>query len=207
MHPAFVSCSTLRLSTIRPTPSSSFISRRPRFHTPAASPPYRPISSPFKMSATEPPTQPTAKELAQLYGGSYLATSIGMSIVSFAALYFLIRAGVDMRVVTHALGDFLAATPLGRPKGIDNIPDEASAAALAYIVHKASSPLRFPLTIAATPFVANLFKKSYRLAANGVCVHMYSQYWGNNIKISHSLQPSSWKYHCRTFQACIVSIR
>lgn len=101
--------------------------------------------------------QPTAKELAKLYGGSYLGTSIGLSIISYFVLYALIAVGVDIRTVMNALGDFLGSTPFGRPSAIDNISDTASTAALAYVAHKAMSPLRFPLTVAATPIVANIF--------------------------------------------------
>lgn len=111
------------------------------------------------MAATEPPKEPTAKELAQLYGGSYLGTSIGLSLISFGVFYLLISAGVDIRSLLNGLGNWLATTPLGRPSGLDNISDSAGAAALAYIAHKATSPLRFPVTIAATPLVAKVFLK------------------------------------------------
>lgn len=99
----------------------------------------------------------TAKELAQLYGGSYLGTSILLSIVSYIVLYFMIAAGVDVRGLVNAFGDLLAQTPIGRPSVLDNISDTASTATLAYIAHKATSPLRFPLTVAATPVMARAF--------------------------------------------------
>ncbi|CAN8063652.1 unnamed protein product [Agarophyton chilense] len=105
-------------------------------------------------------TKPDAKELAKLYGGSYLATSVGLSIISYLVLYAMVAVGVDVRTLMNTLGDFLATTPLGRPSVIDNISDTASTAALAYIAHKAMSPLRFPLTVAATPVVAKLFSKN-----------------------------------------------
>lgn len=111
------------------------------------------------MAATEPGKDPTRKQLAQLYGGSYLATSAGLSAISFASFFALVYVGVDVRSLMHGLADLLAMTPLGRPTGIDNISDAASAAAIAYFAHKATSPLRFPITIAATPFVARLFSK------------------------------------------------
>lgn len=115
-------------------------------------------------SATKPPPspkkdqqQPTAQDLAKLYGGSYLGTSIAMSIVSFAVLYALVYIGVDVRSLTNGFGDWLGTTPLGRPAALDNVSDAASAAAIAYVAHKVTSPLRFPLTIAATPLVARIF--------------------------------------------------
>lgn len=103
--------------------------------------------------------KPTAQEVAKLYGGSYLGTSIAMSIVSYAVLYALVYIGVDVRGITNAFGNWLATTPLGRPSALDNVSDAASAAAIAYVAHKVASPLRFPLTIAATPFVARIFSK------------------------------------------------
>lgn len=112
------------------------------------------------MGIPEQSKEPTAKEYAQLYGGSYLVTSIGLSILSYATLYGLITVGIDIRTLMNGLGNWLARTPLGRPNGLDSISDNASTAVLAYIVHKALSPLRFPVTIAATPIVASLFKKS-----------------------------------------------
>lgn len=117
-----------------------------------------------RMTATEPNNsnspKPTAKQLAQIYGGSYLGTSIGLSVISFGAFYVLVYVGVDVRAITNAFGDWLATTPLGRPAALDNISDAASAAAIAYVAHKVTSPLRFPLTIAATPLVARFFSKS-----------------------------------------------
>lgn len=106
-----------------------------------------------------PKDQPSAQDLAKLYGGSYLGTSIGMSIVSFSVLYALVYIGVDVRSLTNAFGNWLATTPLGRPSALDNVSDAASAAAIAYVAHKVTSPLRFPLTIAATPLVARIFSE------------------------------------------------
>jgi hypothetical protein len=38
-----------------------------------------------------------AKELLAKYGGAYLATSITLSLISFALCYALINAGVDVQ--------------------------------------------------------------------------------------------------------------
>jgi len=40
-----------------------------------------------------------AKELLAKYGGAYLATSITLSLISFALCYALISAGVDVQAV------------------------------------------------------------------------------------------------------------
>ncbi|PXF41615.1 hypothetical protein BWQ96_08626 [Gracilariopsis chorda] len=118
----------------------------------------KPSHTPTRM-ANSNSKQPDAKELAKLFGFSYLGTSIAMSIVSYAVLYVMVAVGVDVRALMNSLGNFLASTPLGRPSIIDNISDTASTAALAYIAHKAMSPIRFPLTAAATPVVASFFSK------------------------------------------------
>lgn len=117
--------------------------------------------------ASKPDGEPNAKELAKLYGGSYLGTSIGLSLVSYVVLYAMIAAGVDMSVLVNGFGDLLAATPIGRPSVLDSIPDTASTATLAYIAHKATSPLRFPLTVAATPVIARVFSKKEPNEATG----------------------------------------
>lgn len=123
--------------------------------------------SPVVMSATEPGgEQPDAKELAKLYGGSYLGTSIAMSVVSYGVLYALVYVGVDVRSLTNSFGNWLASTPLGRPSALDNVSDAASAAAIAYVAHKVTSPLRFPLTIAATPLVARIFSSKQQDAGD-----------------------------------------
>jgi Protein of unknown function (DUF1279) len=96
----------------------------------------------------------SAKELATRYGGAYLGTSIALSLVSFGALYAMIAVGVDVRSGIVGLGDWLATTPVGRPKALDSISESTGTFALAYIAHKASSPLRFPPTLVATEFVA-----------------------------------------------------
>jgi len=100
-----------------------------------------------------------AKELLTLYGPVYLGTSISFAAVSFTFFYVLVSTGVDVRQFVESIGDLLAKTPLGRPAVLDQLSPQVGTVALAYIAHKATSPLRFPLTVAAVPFVAKLFKK------------------------------------------------
>lgn len=138
---------------IAPTAHSTFVVRNAQLFSPSK----RYVRS--TRMAAEQGSATTAKELAQLYGGSYLGTSIGLSIVSYIVLYFMVAAGVDVRSLINAFGDWLATTPIGRPSALDSISDTASTATLAYIAHKATSPLRFPLTVAATPVVAKAFSK------------------------------------------------
>lgn len=83
------------------------------------------------------------QELLATYGIAYLTTSISFAIVSYALCYFLVLRGVDV------------AALLGR-LGIHPTPAAASAgtAAIAYAMHKAASPIRFPPTVLLTPVVA-----------------------------------------------------
>ncbi|XP_058214148.1 uncharacterized protein LOC131325722 [Rhododendron vialii] len=89
-----------------------------------------------------------AKELLAKYGGAYLATSITLSLISFALCYALISAGVDVPALLQKVG--IASNETGEKVGTF---------ALAYAAHKAASPIRFPPTVALTPIVANLIGK------------------------------------------------
>ncbi|KAF6003341.1 hypothetical protein F1559_003657 [Cyanidiococcus yangmingshanensis] len=100
-----------------------------------------------------------AKELLTLYGPVYLGTSISFAAISFAFFYVLVSSGVDVRHFVEVFGEWLEKTPIGRPAVLDQLSPQIGAVALAYIAHKATSPLRFPLTVAAVPFVAKLLKK------------------------------------------------
>jgi len=60
----------------------------------------------------------------------------------------LISAGVDVAGVLSAVG--IKVTETSQSVGV---------ASLAYIAHKAASPIRFPPTLALTPFVANMMGK------------------------------------------------
>ncbi|KAK2380057.1 putative transmembrane protein [Trifolium repens] len=89
-----------------------------------------------------------AKELLAKYGGAYLATSITLSLISFALCYVLINAGVDVQTLLQKVGITTDATS-----------EKVGTFALAYAVHKAASPIRFPPTVALTPIVAGWIGK------------------------------------------------
>lgn len=79
------------------------------------------------------------------YGIAYLATSITLAIISYALCYALVANGIDVASLLAKVGinaSGAAAT-------------NAGTAAIAYAVHKAASPIRFPPTVALTPIVAN----------------------------------------------------
>lgn len=90
---------------------------------------------------------PAAGELLKQYGGAYLITSISFAIVSFAICYTLIDSGVDVASLLGKVGLSVAK---------DSTGDKAGTFALAYAVHKAASPIRFPPTVALTPVVAKV---------------------------------------------------
>ena len=88
--------------------------------------------------------------LLKKYGAAYLITSISLSIVSYALCYFLINAGVNVPVLLAKIGITMSANATSA---------SISTAGLAYVVHKAASPIRFPPTVALTPMIANLIGK------------------------------------------------
>ena len=83
------------------------------------------------------------KDLLAKYGIAYLATSIALAIISYGLCYVLISNGVDVAAVLERVG--IRST---------GAASNAGTAALAYAVHKAASPIRFPPTVALTPIVA-----------------------------------------------------
>ncbi|XP_020214260.1 uncharacterized protein LOC109798750 [Cajanus cajan] len=89
-----------------------------------------------------------AKELLAKYGGAYLATSITLSLISFALCYALISAGIDVQSLLQKVGISTDATG-----------EKVGTFALAYAAHKAASPIRFPPTVALTPIVAGWIGK------------------------------------------------
>lgn len=91
-----------------------------------------------------------AKELLKKYGVAYLATSISFAIVSFAICYRLVDSGVDM-------GSLLAKVGITVDTG--STGETAGTATIAYIVHKAASPIRTVPVVALTPVVAKWMGK------------------------------------------------
>lgn len=89
-----------------------------------------------------------AKELLKRYGSAYLITSISFAIVSFAACYALVNAGVDIRSLLAQVG-----------LQVTDTSERVGTFAIAYAAHKALSPVRFPPTVALTPVVAKWLGK------------------------------------------------
>ena len=84
------------------------------------------------------------QDLLAKYGAAYLATSITLAIISFSLCYVLVSNGVDVPSLLEKVG-------------IKTSPGSSTAGtlAIAYAVHKAASPIRFPPTVALTPIVAD----------------------------------------------------
>jgi hypothetical protein len=89
------------------------------------------------------------KDMLAKYGIAYLATSITLALISYALCYCLISKGVDVVSLLERIG--LQAS---------GAASNAGTAALAYAVHKAASPIRFPPTVALTPMVARWFGRT-----------------------------------------------
>lgn len=85
----------------------------------------------------------SARELLKRYGGAYILTSVSFAIVSYATCYLAIDNGVDTAALLAKVGIAYSAKA-----------ETAGTAAIAYAVHKAASPIRFPPTVALTPVVA-----------------------------------------------------
>ncbi|XP_077241335.1 FAM210B-like protein, putative (DUF1279) [Tasmannia lanceolata] len=101
-----------------------------------------------KQESKEKSKTDEAKELLAKYGGAYLATSISLSLVSFALCYFLVSAGIDVQALLQKVG--ISTSEAGEKVGTF---------ALAYAAHKTASPIRFPPTVALTPIVAGWIGK------------------------------------------------
>ncbi|KAL1498850.1 hypothetical protein AB1Y20_013376 [Prymnesium parvum] len=90
-----------------------------------------------------------AGDLLKRYGGAYLLTSTSLAAVSFTLCYLLIDNGVDVGALLGKLGIEVSGTS-----------ETVGTVGLAYAIHKAASPVRFPPTVALTPLVARkLFGK------------------------------------------------
>ena len=89
-----------------------------------------------------------AKDLLKRYGSAYLLTSVSFAIVSFAACYAMVNAGVDVAGLLTKVGLTVSDTS-----------EKVGTFAIAYAAHKALSPVRFPPTVALTPVVSKWLGK------------------------------------------------
>ena len=90
-----------------------------------------------------------AKDLLKTYGAAYLLTSTSLAAVSFALCYAAVDNGVDVNALLKTVNIQVTTTS-----------ETVSTVGIAYAIHKAASPIRFPPTVALTPIVARkLFKR------------------------------------------------
>ena len=102
----------------------------------------------------------------------YWDLTTSLALVSFSLCYAAINAGVDVSALLQARGMAHARAPrrvtthfasaAAQKVGIEvsSTSEKVGTVGLAYAVHKAASPIRFPPTVALTPVVARtLFGK------------------------------------------------
>ena len=83
-----------------------------------------------------------AKQLFKRYGAAYLTTSITLSLISYALCWSAVANGLDIVSLLRRLGLSAVVSPT------------AGVGTIAYVAHKAASPIRFPPTVALTPVVS-----------------------------------------------------
>lgn len=98
----------------------------------------------------------TAKDLLTQYGSAYLITSISLSLISFSICYVAVSNGVDMASLLGKVG--IETSTSAQTTGT---------VAVAYAIHKAASPIRFPPTVALTPVVAKFLGRGGDKEAGG----------------------------------------
>lgn len=104
----------------------------------------------YKAVTAKPEDGQTVKpqDLLKKYGTAYLATSITLALISYAFCYLLVSTGVDVASLLEKVGIQSSAAAAN-----------TGTAAIAYAVHKAASPIRFPPTVILTPVVAGWLGK------------------------------------------------
>merc|ERR1719335_1815057 len=75
----------------------------------------------------------TAGDLLKRYGPAYLLTSVSFAALSYAGCYAAVSRGVDVAALLSRFG--MQATAASEKVGT---------ASIAYVCHKAASPIRFP---------------------------------------------------------------
>lgn len=103
----------------------------------------------FKAMTNKDGSEVKPGELLKKYGAAYLITSITLAIISYSICFFLVGAGVDVAALLKKVGIEVST-------GATN----AGTAGIAYVIHKAASPIRFPPTVALTPVVANILGRN-----------------------------------------------
>ena len=90
-----------------------------------------------------------AAELLKKYGGAYILCSLSLSACSFSLFYFLVSSGIDVAAVLCTVGIRINSGASSR----------LGTVGVAYLLHKAASPLRFPPTVALTAVVGRRLER------------------------------------------------
>lgn len=105
---------------------------------------FQALTNKDKQSADDQkPRVQKATDLLKRYGGAYLLTSTSLALVSFAICYAAVDNGVDVSALLKTVNIETSSTS-----------ETVGTVGIAYAVHKAASPIRFPPTVALTPIVA-----------------------------------------------------
>lgn len=100
------------------------------------------------------PSKPKATDLLRQYGIAYLTTSVSLTLVSFALCYYFVSIGIDVPSALSKVG--IKPTKTAANAGTFGI---------AYALHKALSPVRFPPTVLLTPIVSSWMYKNKKKQA------------------------------------------
>ena len=92
--------------------------------------------------------QSQAVTLLKRFGGTYILCSLAVSVCSMSFFYTLVANGLDAPAVLASVGLTLPSKYAG-----------AGTIGLAYVLHKASSPIRFPPTVALTAVVGRKLER------------------------------------------------
>eukprot|EP00871_Galdieria_phlegrea_P002351 jgi/Galph1/3116/GphlegSOOS_G1823.1 len=109
-----------------------------------------------QLSTPQKSQKDTVSELLTLYGPVYIVVSLTLSAISLTCFYVLVSSGVNVTAWFHWINDQLEHYSIGRINVLENVSPNLGALLL---LISAASPIRFPITVATTPFVANWWKK------------------------------------------------
>ncbi|GJQ11266.1 hypothetical protein GpartN1_g3057.t1 [Galdieria partita] len=103
------------------------------------------------------------RHLMATYGVTFIVVSAVMSVCSFLLSLLLVSLGMDVEGLIQTLGNWLETTPIGRPSFLDKLSPQLGSLAIAYLLHRLTSPLRIPLCIALTRYIGQLRTRRQRL--------------------------------------------
>ncbi|GJD09501.1 hypothetical protein Gasu2_37490 [Galdieria sulphuraria] len=94
------------------------------------------------------------RQLVATYGVTFIVVSAVISVCSYLLSLLLVYVGMDVEGLLQTLGHWLEGTPVGRPSFLDKLSPQLGSLAVAYLLHRLTSPLRIPLCIALTRYIS-----------------------------------------------------